>query len=149
MHFCHEASSRQRGTDLCLPTGDGPWRLERRQVPPGTNHHLSIFPASADMNLFANPLPVNFLAGLSANEWPKAHVQEQAQNNAHGTTPADGSQPGIASWQLVGGSGCLLRLQLRGDPAWLLGRKSPREVSISPKFRCLQSAAERVGQGPC
>lgn len=89
-----------------------------------------------------------FLAGSSANKWPKAYVREQAQNNARGTAPADGSQPGIASRQLAGGCGHLLRLQLRGDPARLLGRKPPRAGSISPKFRCLQSAAEQVGQGP-
>lgn len=148
MHFCREASAWQRGTDLCLPTGDGSSQLKRRQVPPGTNHCLSTFPAPADMNLLAYPLPVHFLAGLSANKWPKAYVQEQAQNNARGTAPANGSQPGIASRQLAGGCGHLLHLQLRGDPARLLGRKPPWAGSISPKFRCLQSAAEQVGQGP-
>lgn len=45
------------------------------------------------------PLPVQALAGLSVNNWPRAHVQKQGQNNAHGTIPADGSQPGTASWQ--------------------------------------------------
>lgn len=96
---------------------DGPSWLERRQVPPGTNHPLSIFPVSAEMKLLAYPLAVPLLAGLSDNKRPKAHVQEQAQKNAGGTAPAHGSQPGIASRQLAGGSGRRLHLQLRGHPA--------------------------------
>lgn len=59
-------------------------------------------------------------------------MQEQTQNNARGTVPADGSQPGIATRQLAGGSGRLLRSGETQQDFWgesLLGQ-DPFHLSL-------------------
>lgn len=74
------------------------------------------------------------LAGLSANKWLKAPVPQimlMARLQPMGPSLDDPSDSAY-----------------KGDPAWLLKRKSPQAGSISPKLRCPQSAAEQLGRGP-
>lgn len=141
MHFCRRWTPAERDGPLLAHRG---WPIMAWEESNPIWEQTAISPPSLCQLTWTSshtyPPPERFLAALSANKWPKAHVQEQTQNNAHGVAPPDAFQPKIASQQLTGSSGHLLHLQLGGTQHdfWeeSLLRQDPFHLSLD--IYCLQ-----------